>query len=116
MDEETKQMKASLVESFPPINFSSILGFPNKSFNDDIYDFISDFHGDNTSAIHHITTFIKVAIKFNIVHEDHLIEIFASSILNYAYDWFYENLPSNCISSLSDFFYIFLEKWHHGHC
>ena len=99
--------------TFHPIDFSDIPGFPNFSFDpNEIYDYTPSFRGKRDSSISHITSFIKVLIKFNVLHEDDWMVVFANTLGEDVFEWFFEDLSSKCITSFSSFLKIFLEKWH----
>jgi len=117
MDEKEKEREDLLDyidDTYPPLDFSNIPNIAPFSYNVAIFDFILDFHGDDDSAAHHITFFIKAVVDFNRIHEHDLMWVFACLLVGGANDWFLDDLPIKCISSLSSFFHLFLEKWHHG--
>ena len=80
MDELKEKYGAQLTEMFHPINFSNFPGFPNccNGFGD-AYNWLSAFHGNcGDSTIWHVKYFLQLIAKSNILHEDNMMEIFAS--------------------------------------
>ena len=76
-----------------------------------IINYIRIFYGHNDSAIHHVIDFIRLLATFNIVHEDNMMQMFASTLAEKAYCWFSEDLPNKHITSLSKFLDMFLKQW-----
>jgi hypothetical protein len=70
------------------------------------------FHGLKDSPIWHITSFINVISKLNIVHEDVKMKLFILSLdfLEMIFYW-YNELGKGEISSLLDFIKVFPQKW-----
>ena len=108
-DELREQCGAQIAKIFHPIIFSNILGFPNCC-NDlgDAYKWISKFYGDyGDSAIWHVKYFLQLITDFNILYEDHMMEMFASTFRGEAGYWFYQGLPDKCVTSFQDSFGFF---------
>ena len=116
MDELKEKCGARLTGMFQPIYFSNIPGFPNccNGF-EDAYNWLSTFHGNyGDSAIWHVKSFLQLIADFNILHEDNMMEMFASTFWGEACCWFYQGLPNKCITSFPSFLWMFLEQWHDG--
>ena len=93
MDDERKEHGANLASIFPLLDFRGIPGIPNEELDSDVSRYTPFFHGKGDSTILHITSFIEVVTKFNIVHEDNWMQIFVSTLDEHAWDWYYEYLP-----------------------
>ena len=114
MDEFWEKYGAQLTGMFQPIDFSNIPSFPNycNGFGD-AYNWIPTFHGDyGDSAIWHVKYFLQLIADFNVLHENNMMEMFASTFWGEAGYWFYQGLPDKCITSFPSFLWIFLEQWH----
>jgi len=114
MDDKANEKEVAMAwraKAFPPINFSNIPFFSHRSYDLDVFDFIPDFHGEDQSAIDHMSSFVQVMVDFDITHEEDWLQIFALSFINGARDWFYDDLPINHIDSLFEFFCSFVNKW-----
>ena len=112
MDDE--EVGVEISKLLLPINFSNIPGFPNSHYGENLTSYLPIIHGhgnDDLSRLH-IMDFLKVLDDSDIVHEDIMILMFASSLNVDAYYWFIENIPDRCITSLSSFFRIFLIQWY----
>ena len=85
MDDE--ELGAQISKLLLPINFSNIPGFPNSHYGENIPSHLPLFHGHGKvdSARLHIMAFLKVLVDFDIVHEDIMILMFASSLDGDAY-------------------------------
>ena len=70
MDDE--DYGALISNAYPPIDFSSILGFPNYEpyLQDKTYSQTPIFCGNSDSAIIHIISFLSFVNKLNILHRD----------------------------------------------
>jgi hypothetical protein len=93
------------------LDFSGIQGYPNNY--QDWREELPRFHGLSDSPLSHISSFIDVISKLNINHEDVKMKMFILSLdflEDEIMDW-YGKLGEGKISSLSDFFKIFLESW-----
>jgi len=114
MDDKEKEREMAMAwraKAFPPINFSNIPYFSHNSYDSDIFDFIPNIHGEDQSATDHISSFVQVMVDFDITHEEDWLQIFASSFIDGARDWFIDDLPFNHIDSLLNFFCFFVDKW-----
>ena len=90
MDVEKERPSADISSTFHPINFFNILGFPDFSFDpNEIYDYTPTFLRRSDSTVPHITSFIKVLTKFNVLHEDDWMIIFANTLEEDTFDWFF---------------------------
>ena len=90
MDTKKERFGASTSSKFHPIDFSSIPKFPNFSFDpNEIYDYTPSFHGKRDSSISRITSFIKVLIKINVLHKDDWMVVFANTLGEDAFEWFF---------------------------
>ena len=81
LDKLKEKYGAQLTLMFQPIDFSNIPGFPNccNGF-DDTYNWILTFHGNyGDSAIWHVKYFLQLIADFNILREDNMKEMFAST-------------------------------------
>ena len=75
-----KRLNAQFAESFYPIDVSNTPGFPNfYRDQNDIYKYLRIFYGHDDSTIHHVIDFIGLLVEFNIVHEDNMMQMFAST-------------------------------------
>ena len=57
-------------------------------------------------------SFLKILVDFNVLYEDNMMEMFASTLHGNAYEGYLNSLPNKGITSLSSFLRIFLGKWH----
>ena len=107
---DDKEVGAQISNSLLPIDFSNIPSLPNSHDGENISSHLPIFHGhgNDDSTRLHIMTFLKVLVDFDIVHEDIMILMFASSLDGDAYYWFIEDIHDICITSLSIFFRNFL--------
>ena len=77
-----KKLNAQIAKHFYPIDFSNIPGFPNFYCDqNDVYNYFRIFYGHVDSAIHHVIDFIGLLVEFNIVHEDNMMQMFASTLV-----------------------------------
>ena len=106
---------AIISNAYPPIDFSSIQGFPNYEpyLQDERYSQAPNFYGNGDSAIYHIIFVFAFVTKLNILHRDNVIQIFAHSLKNKAWTWLC-GLPDKCITSHGYLCAMFFEKWHDG--
>ena len=81
MDELRDQYGAQIAELFQPIYFSNITGFPNCCDGvGDAYKWLPVFDGNyGDSAIRHVKYFLQLMADSNILHEDNMMEMFAST-------------------------------------
>ena len=108
---DDKMFNAQIAKHFYPIDFSNIPGFPNfYRDHNDICNYFRIFYVRGDSTIHHIIDFIGLLVEFNIVHEDNMMQMFASTLAEKAYCWFFEDLPNKHITSLSSFLRMFLKR------
>ena len=109
LDKLKEKYGAQLTLVFQPIDFSNILGFPNYSEDfGDASNWLPPFHGDyGDSAIWHVKYFLQLIADFNILYEDHMMEMFASTFRGEAGCWFYQGLPNKCITSFPIFLCMF---------
>ena len=72
-----KGLRTHLLDGCPSIDFSNINGFPNDCYiNTELFNASPYFFGnDGESVTHHIATFLKLVVDFNVVHEDDLMVI-----------------------------------------
>ena len=106
-----KRLGANISVTFPPIDFSSIFGFPNFSFElNELYDYTPFFCRGIDLAVSHITSFIKVLTKFNALHEGDCMVIFANTLKEDDFECFFEDLSNKCITSFSSFLAVFLKR------
>ena len=79
MDDE--ESRAEISNAYPPIDFSSVLGFPNYEpcFSKEGIVMLPIFFGNGDSTICHIIDFISFLVNdVNIIHQDNNIrEIFS---------------------------------------
>ena len=109
---DDKNLNAQIAKHFYPIDFSNIPGFPNLYRDqNDIYDYFRIFYGHGDSTIHHVIDFIGSLVEFNIVYEDNMMQMFASTFAERVYCWFSKDLPNKHNSSLSSFLSMFLKWW-----
>ena len=80
MDDE--DYGALISNVYPPIDFSGILGFPNYEpyLQDERYSEALIFCGNGDSVVCHIISFLSIVNKFNILHRDNMMRIFANSL------------------------------------
>ena len=99
MDELKEKYGAHITIIFQPINFSNILGFPNCCDGvGDAYKWIPVFHGNyGDLAIRHVKSFLQLMADYNMLHEDNMMEMFASNFWGEACCWFYQGIPNKCI-------------------
>ena len=111
MDELKEKCGARLTAMFQPIDFSNIPGFPNYCNGfEDAYNWLPTFHGNyGDSAIWHVKYFLQLMADSIVLHEDNMMEMFASTFQSEAFCWFYQVLPNKCITSLPIFLWIFVE-------
>ena len=83
MDELKEKCGARLTRIFQPIDFSNILGFPNFDHGvGDVYKWLLVFHGNyGDSAIWHVKYFLQLMADSNVLYEDNMMEMFASTLL-----------------------------------
>ena len=115
MDVKSIESAARVSRAYPPIDFFKIPGFPNHFDGENTsYPFLF-FHGhDNDhSARFHVVMFLSHMSELNICHEDHMLQMFAYSLQGNASCWLHEGLPDKSITSLENFFEIFLKQWHY---
>ena len=81
MDELREQCGAQIARFFHPIDFSNISGFPNFGHDvGDVYKWLPVFHGNyGDSAIWHIKSFLQLLADSNVLFEDNMMEMFAST-------------------------------------
>ena len=79
--DEFEKYGAQIARNFQPIDFSNIAGFPNSCNGaGDTYKWLLVFHGNyGDSAIWHVKYFLQLMADFNILYEDHMMEMFAST-------------------------------------
>ena len=101
MDELREQCGAQIVEFFHTNDFSNIPGFPNFGQGvGDINKWLLVFHGNyGDSVIWHVKSFLQLMADSNVLYEDNMMEMFASTFQGDAYCWFYQGLPNKCINS-----------------
>ena len=111
LDKIKEKYGAQLTLMFQPIDFSNILGFTNYGDGlGDAYNWLPTFHGYyGDSAISHVKSFLQLIADLNILHEDNMMEMFASTLWGEACCWFYQGLPNKCITSFPRFLWMFLE-------
>ena len=116
LDKLKESFDAQLSLRYQPIDFSNITGFPNYCDGlEDAYNWLPPFYGDyGESAIWHVKSFLQLIADFNILYEDHMMEMFASTFRGEACYWFYQGLPDKCITSFPSFLWMFLKQWHDG--
>ena len=100
LDKLREKYGAQLALAFQPIDFSNIPCFPNYCDSlGDANKWLPPFHGDDgDSAIWHVKSFLQLIADFNILYEDHMMEMFASTFQGEAGYWFYQGLPDKCIT------------------
>ena len=108
-------LRMHLLDACPSIDFSSVYGFPNDCYDHTkLFNVASKFFGnDGESITHHIASFFKLVVDFNVVHEDDLMVIFSFSLKGDAENWFYD-LPEKYIVPMVDFFECFLLRCYEG--
>ena len=113
LDDDKEGLHALLLEIFSQLDFSNIHGFPNHGYaHEKLFDVAPEFSGSNgDSATHHIVSFFKLVVDFNIYHEDDLMAIFAWPWEGDARHWLC-SLYDKSIGSISKFFEYFLLRWH----
>ena len=115
MDDDKERLRTLLVELFTQLDFSNIYGFPNHCYeHEKLFDVAPEFCGNNgDSTTHHIVSFFKLVVDFNIYHEDDLMTTFAWTLEGGARNWLC-NLDDKSITSMAKFFGCFLLRWHEG--
>ena len=115
MDDDKEGLRALLLEIFPQLDFSNIHCFPNHGYDHENLFYVAlEFGGSNgDSTTHHIVSFFKLVVDFNIYHEDDLMTIFAWILEGDARHWLC-SLYDKSIVSISKFFEYFLLRWHEG--
>ena len=91
MDELREQCGAQIVELFHPIDFSNIPGFPNFGHGvGNIYKWLLVFHGNyGDSTIWNVKSFLQLMTGSNVIYEDNMMKMFASTFQGEACCWFY---------------------------
>ena len=94
-----KKLNAQIAKHFYPIDFSNISGFPNfYRDQNDIYNYFRVSYGHSDLAIHHVIDFIGLLAEFNIVHEDNMMQMFASTLAEKTYCWFLRIFQTNTLT------------------
>ena len=77
-----ERLRTLLLDGCPSIDFSNINGFPNDCHNHtELFNASLEFFGnDGESITHHIASFFKLVVDFNVVREDDLMIIFSFSL------------------------------------
>jgi hypothetical protein len=72
----------------PPLDFSSILGYPNEFAQVYLDEHNIIFHGHTNSTTLHVTSFRKLMLDLDVVHEDVMMKFFLTSLDDKAMHWF----------------------------
>ena len=115
MDIKWRETTGRIFRGHPSIDFFKISGFPNCIDGEQTYCPLPIFrgHDNNHSAKFHVVIFLSRMSEFNIPHEDDMMLMFAYFLQGILSCWFYEGLSDKSITSLTNFFEIFLRQWHY---
>ena len=82
MDDDKEKSCDIWHEAYSSLDFSKIRGFPNKCYDcGKVHDILPEFHrNDGVSATHHIASFCKLMVDFNVRHEDGIMIVFAITL------------------------------------
>ena len=113
MDDDKERLRTLLLQTFTQLDFSNIHGFPNHFYDhENLFNVAPEFYGNNDdSATHHIASFFKLVVDFNIYHADDLMTTFAWTLEGDARNWLC-SLYDKSIASMVKFFDCFLLWWH----
>ena len=81
LDDLKEKYGAQLTLMFQPIDFSNIPGFPNCCDGSAyVYNWLPTFYGNyGDSAIWHVKSFLQLMVDSNVLYEDNMMEMFAST-------------------------------------